>query len=72
MELVFLLVFWLDIAKDDLENQLNRYVNAHRQQVISSLENWWDKYRVTLRDIEAKRDDAAKRLDGFLRGLEYE
>lgn len=62
----------LDIAKDDLENQLNRYVNAHRQQVISSLENWWDKYRVTLRDIEAKRDDAAKRLDGFLRGLGYE
>ncbi|MDH6089651.1 N-6 DNA methylase [Umezakia ovalisporum] len=61
----------LDIAKDDLENQLNRYVNAHRQLVISSLENWWDKYRVTLRDIEAKRDDAAKRLDGFLRGLGY-
>lgn len=61
----------LDIAKEDLENQLNRYVNAHRQQVISSLENWWDKYRVTLRDIEAKRDDAAKRLDSFLRGLGY-
>ncbi|HEY9799301.1 MAG TPA: N-6 DNA methylase [Leptolyngbyaceae cyanobacterium] len=61
----------LDIAKDDLENQLNRYVNAHRQQVIATLENWWDKYRVTLRDIEAKRDEAARRLDGFLQGLGY-
>ncbi|MBD2530978.1 type I restriction-modification system subunit M N-terminal domain-containing protein [Nostoc flagelliforme FACHB-838] len=61
----------LDIAKNNLENQLNRYVNAHRQQVIAALENWWDKYRVTLRDIEAKRDEAAKRLDEFLKGLGY-
>jgi type I restriction enzyme M protein len=62
----------LDIAKNDLENQLNRYVNAHRQQVIAALENWWDKYRVTLRDIEAKRDEAARRLEGFLKGLGYD
>ncbi|MHC5830618.1 MAG: hypothetical protein ACYT04_85400, partial [Nostoc sp.] len=27
----------LDIAKDDLESQLNRYVTAHRQQVIAAL-----------------------------------
>ncbi|MBD2774317.1 HsdM family class I SAM-dependent methyltransferase [Iningainema tapete] len=61
----------LDIAKDDLEAQLNRYVTAHRQQVIAAIENWWDKYRVTLRDIEAKRDAAAQRLDEFLKGLGY-
>ena len=61
----------LAIAREDLEAQLNRYVTAHRQQVISAIENWWDKYRVTLREIEAKRDVAARRLDAFLRGLGY-
>jgi len=61
----------LDFAKEDLEAELNRYVTAHRQQVIAAIENWWDKYRVTLREIEAKRDAAAKRLDGFLKELGY-
>jgi type I restriction enzyme M protein len=61
----------LDIAKEDLEDQLNRYVTAHRQQVIAAIENWWDKYRVTLQEIEAQRNDAAKRLDSFLKKLGY-
>jgi type I restriction enzyme M protein len=61
----------LDIAKDDLETQLHRYVTAHRQQIITAIENWWDKYRITLKEIEANRDVAAKRLEDFLRGLGY-
>jgi hypothetical protein len=53
------------------EMELERYVVAHRQQVIAAIENWWDKYRVTLRDIGAERDASAKRLDEFLQGLGY-
>lgn len=51
--------------------KLERYGMTHRQQVIAAVENWWDEYRVTLRDIEAERDAAAKQLDKFLRGLRY-
>jgi type I restriction enzyme M protein len=61
----------LDIVRDDLAAELERYVAAHRQQVIAAVENWWDKYRVTLQDIEAERDAAVKRLTEFVRGLGY-
>lgn len=38
---------------------------------VAAFENWWDKYRVTLTEIEGKRDAAAKALQGFLKGLGY-
>ncbi|MEH2184138.1 hypothetical protein [Nostoc sp.] len=61
----------LAIFKDGLIAELERYVTAHRQQVIAAVENWWDKYRVTLQDIETERDAAAKKLNEFLQGLGY-
>lgn len=61
----------LMIIRSDLEQTLERYVADHRQQVIRAVEIWWDKYRVTLQSIEAERDAAGKRLDGFLKGLGY-
>jgi len=61
----------LDLLKADLRTVLDKAVSAHRQQVISTVENWWDKYRVTLRDIEKDRDDAKARLDRFLKELGY-
>ncbi|MEH2295918.1 hypothetical protein [Nostoc sp.] len=61
----------LAIFKDGLIAELERYVTAHRQQVIAAVENCWDKYRVTLQDIETERDAAAKKLNEFLQGLGY-
>ncbi|WP_373530211.1 hypothetical protein [Nostoc sp.] len=61
----------LAIFKDGLIAELERYVTAHRQQVIAAVENWWDKYRVTLQDIEVERDAAVKKLNEFLQGLGY-
>jgi type I restriction enzyme M protein len=40
--------------------------------MVAALENWWDKYRVTLRDIEGERDAAVAQLGAHLRGLGYE
>ena len=48
------------------------YIAAHRQKVVAAVENEWDKYRVTMRDIEEARDAAKVRLDTFLRDLGYE
>jgi len=61
----------LTILKADLAKELDRYVTAHRQKVVAAVENEWDKYRVTLLDIERDRDAAKGRLDGFLKGLGY-
>ncbi len=61
----------IDIARDDLAEQLKRYVTAHRQAVIAAVENWWGKYKVTAREIEGERDGAKEKLDGFLGELGY-
>ena len=61
----------LGILKGDLGRELDRRVAAHRQAVVSAVESWWSKYRVTLRDIEGERDAAKGRLDGFLEELGY-
>jgi len=39
---------------------------------LTALENLHDKYAVTLKEIEARRDAAAAKLQGFLRELGYE
>jgi type I restriction enzyme M protein len=62
----------LDIAYTDLRAELDRYVNARRQQIVATLESWWDKYRVTLRDIENERSAAVEQLSEYLQGLGYE
>jgi type I restriction enzyme M protein len=64
-------VLVLGILKDDLQRELDRRVAVHRQAVVEAVENWWGKYRVTLRDIEDERDTAKERLDGFLTALGY-
>ena len=61
----------LGILKADLRRELDRRVAAHRQAVVSVVEGWWGKYRVTLRAIEEERDAAKGRLDGFLKELGY-
>jgi type I restriction enzyme M protein len=61
----------LGILRRDLERELDRYVAAHRQRVVAAVEGEWDKYRVTLRNIEGERDGAIAGLNGFLKELGY-
>lgn len=61
----------LGILREELADEVERHVAAHRREVVAAFESWWDKYRVTLRDIEAERDAAAARLSGFLQTLGY-
>jgi hypothetical protein len=61
----------LDILKEKLESALNSYVAEHRQLVVAAVENCWDKYRVTLKDIEKARELAVSRLDSNLKALGY-
>lgn len=61
----------LTILHNDMQAIVERYMTAQRKQIVAAFENWWDKYRMTLTEIEGKRDDAAKALQGFLKGLRY-
>ena len=61
----------LTILHDDMRAIVERYITAQRKAIVAAFENWWDKYRVTLTEIEGKRDSAAQALQGFLKGLGY-
>lgn len=61
----------LTILHNDMNAIVERYISAQRKQIVAAFENWWDKYRVTLTEIEGKRDEAAAALQGFLKGLRY-
>ena len=61
----------LNLLRENLAAYLDSYIAAHRQEVISALENFWDKYRVTLGDIERERDAAMDELARFTATLGY-
>lgn len=61
----------LTILHNDMQAIVERYITAQRKQIVAAFENWWDKYRVTLTEIEGRRDTAARALQGFLKGLGY-
>jgi type I restriction enzyme M protein len=61
----------LAILRNDMQVILERYISAQRQQVVAAFENWWDKYRVTLTEIEGERDAASRALSLFFQDLRY-
>ncbi|PLK49335.1 class I SAM-dependent DNA methyltransferase [Uliginosibacterium sp. TH139] len=61
----------LTILHNDMQAIVERYMTAKRKDIVAAFENWWDKYRVTLTEIEGRRGDAAAALQGFLKGLKY-
>ena len=48
------------------------YLRADQRECLAALENLYGKYAVTAKDIEARRDEAAEKLKGFLVELGYE
>jgi type I restriction enzyme M protein len=62
----------LGILREDLSAQVDRYIAAHRADVVAAFEMWWDKYRVTLGELEASREAARNKLESFLVELGYQ
>jgi type I restriction enzyme M protein len=56
---------------DLARNELNRYLNAEKRGLIQIVENLWDKYAVSSRELEAERTETLAVLDDFLKGLDY-
>jgi type I restriction enzyme M protein len=61
----------LKLWREGLDAHRVRYVTEHRQAVIAAVERWWDKYKVSLAEIEARRASADQRVRGHLKELGY-
>ncbi|MFC8845551.1 MULTISPECIES: N-6 DNA methylase [unclassified Micromonospora] len=61
----------MKIWQEDLAAHLNGYVTEHRRHVIAACENWWDKYAVSVADIESQRAIASAQVTTYLKELGY-
>lgn len=63
----------LVISQLQLDSQTiaNRYLSEKKQTIIKTLENLWDKYKVSLQEIESERDEATNEIKTFLSELGY-
>ena len=56
---------------DITHQELNRYLNAEKRGLVRVVENLWDKYAVSSRELESERTETLKELEGFPKGLGY-
>ncbi|MCB8978611.1 MAG: N-6 DNA methylase [Ardenticatenaceae bacterium] len=61
----------LDIQRGELAATLEGYVTAHRQEVVTAVETWWDKYYVPLISIEKERNIRTETFTQFALSLGY-
>lgn len=54
------------------KEQIAEYANGLSSEAISQLERWWDKYQVTLKDVEAEYEAADAVMKQHLEELGYE
>ena len=58
--------------KNDALQIAQRYLSEKKQAIIKTIENLWDKYQVSLAEIEDERDTATKEIKEFLTELGYQ
>jgi type I restriction enzyme M protein len=60
--------------KDDIKekSQIRQHLGNASDAVIQQFERWWDKYRVSLAQIDAEVKEAEAVMHGFLKELGYE
>jgi type I restriction enzyme M protein len=54
-----------------VSKQLEKYLNIEKRELIKIFENLWDKYTISLESLNKQRDEEVKKLDEFLKGLNY-
>lgn len=56
---------------DMVHNQLTRYLNNEKRQMLALFEQQWDKYAVAANALEAERAATMEELNKFLKELSY-
>ena len=62
----------LERFRNFLNEQFDGYLRQYQRSFIAAVENLWQKYAVTTKQILAARDREAAQLDAFLKELGYE
>ena len=60
--------------KPEIKNkeQIREHMRTKDQSVINQFERWWDKYRVSLHEVDAKVRQSEEVMWGYLKELGYE
>lgn len=60
--------------KSEIESkdQIRNFLKTDDQQVITQFEKWWDKYRVSLHELDAKVKESEQKMWSYLKELGYE
>ncbi len=61
----------LELFEQDVQGGLDAAMAEKRQELVRFIEGLWDKYQVTLTDLQAKRATAETLLEEHLRELAY-
>ena len=59
-------------AEIETKEQIRDYLKGADQSIITQFERWWDKYRVSLHEIDAKVKKSEEVMWEHLKGLGYE
>jgi type I restriction enzyme M protein len=62
----------LDAFRLDLIKEADDRIGRQLAEVVTAVETWWTKYKVTMSDLEAERAAAAEKLSSYLKELGYE
>lgn len=54
-----------------VQQELLKYMNAEKRKLLTDTEKLWDKYKVTSKELENKRQDSLDKLNMFLTDLKY-
>ncbi len=54
------------------KEQIRDYLGTKEQSVINQFERWWDKYQVSLREIDTKVKQSEEKMWSYLKELGYE
>ena len=60
--------------KPEIENkeQIREYLGTEEQSIINQFERWWDKYRVSLHEIDKRVKQSEEVMRDYLKELGYE
>lgn len=58
--------------QDLMQEQLERYLNREKRQLVNLVEKLWDKYAVSRNELEQSRTSVLNKLNEFLTALNYQ